>query len=51
MFNGDIIVCTTSVGVIKAGLMEFNPPLPQWKQDAFGDIEMANYIKIFLIFD
>ena len=28
MFNGDIVVCTTSVGVVKAGLMEFNPPLP-----------------------
>lgn len=28
MFNGDMIVCTTSVGVLKAGLIEFNPPLP-----------------------
>jgi polyamine oxidase len=51
MFNGDMIVCTTSVGVVKAGLMEFNPPLPQWKLDAFNQIEMANWIKIFMIFD
>lgn len=51
MFNGDLVVCTTSVGVVKAGLMEFNPPLPQWKLDAFNQIEMANWIKIFLIFD
>lgn len=38
MFNGDIVVCTTSVGVLKQGLLEFNPPLPQWKVDAFNSI-------------
>lgn len=36
MFNGDLVVCTTSVGVVKAGLLEFNPPLPQWKLDALN---------------
>lgn len=36
MFTGDMIVCTTSIGVLKAGLIEFNPPLPQWKVDAFN---------------
>ena len=51
MFNGDMIVCTTSIGVLKAGLIEFNPPLPQWKVDAYNQIEMANYVKIFMIFD
>jgi hypothetical protein len=35
MFNGDMVVCTTSVGVLKNGLIEFNPPLPQWKVAAF----------------
>lgn len=33
-FEGDAIVCTASVGVLRAGLMQFNPPLPQWKCDA-----------------
>ena len=36
MFNGDAVVCTTSVGVLKSGLIEFNPPLPPWKVDAFN---------------
>lgn len=46
-----MIVCTTSVGVLKAGLIEFNPPLPQWKVDAYNQIHMANYVKIFMVFD
>lgn len=36
MFNGDMVVCTTSVGVLKNSLFEFNPPLPPWKVDAFN---------------
>lgn len=51
MFNGDMVVCTTSVGVLKAGLIEFNPPLPPWKVDAFNQTSMANYVKIFMVFD
>jgi polyamine oxidase len=37
--------------VLKAGLIEFNPPLPQWKVDSYNQIEMANYVKIFCIFN
>jgi len=51
MFNGDMVVCTTSVGVLKNSLIEFNPPLPPWKVDAFNQVEMANYVKIYMIFD
>lgn len=50
-FEGDAIICTASVGVLKANLMQFNPPLPKWKTDAIDQIEMGNYVKIFCKFD
>jgi monoamine oxidase len=50
VFEGDAIVCTASVGVLRAGLMQFSPPLPQWKADALSEVEMGNYVKIFCVF-
>jgi len=49
-FEGDAIICTASVGVLKAGYMKFNPPLPPWKMQALDKIEMGNYVKIFCMF-
>lgn len=34
--RGHRIVCTVSVGVLKAGLIEFMPALPEWKKEAIG---------------
>ena len=51
-FEGDTIVCTASVGAIKeGGCLNFNPPLPSWKRQAFDEIEMGNYVKIFMHFN
>ena len=50
VFRGDFVVCTTSVGVLKRGLLNFNPPLPNWKLEGLNQIEMANYVKIFAKF-
>jgi hypothetical protein len=33
-FEGDAIICTTSVGVLKQDLIQFSPPLPSWKKAA-----------------
>lgn len=50
-FEGDTIVCTASIGAIKeGGSLEFNPPLPKWKTDAFDNIKMGNYLKIYCRF-
>ena len=49
-FEGDTIVCTTSVGVLQSGAMTFNPPLPGWKMQAINQVRMANYVKVFAQF-
>lgn len=36
IFRGDFVVCTTSVGVLKRGLLSFNPPLPNWKLEGLN---------------
>lgn len=49
-FKGDKIVCTVSVGVLKASLIEFVPAFPKWKQNAIEQAHMGIFCKIFLSF-
>lgn len=49
-FEGDAIVCTASIGVLKSGNLNFNPALPKWKVNAINDVDMGNYVKIFCTF-
>jgi polyamine oxidase len=49
-FEGDAVVCTASVGVLRANLIQFSPQLPDWKVQALNEIEMGNYVKIYCVF-
>ncbi|OTB00143.1 hypothetical protein M426DRAFT_66501 [Hypoxylon sp. CI-4A] len=44
-------ITTFSVGVLQNDVVEFNPPLPQWKQEAIEQFQMGTYTKIFLQFN
>jgi polyamine oxidase len=44
-------VCTFSLGVLQNDVVEFEPPLPRWKQEAIQMFQMGTYTKIFLQFN
>ena len=56
MYCGRYGIVTFSAGVLQAGIrgdensVQFEPPLPQWKQDAINSITPVFYGKIFLVF-
>ncbi len=43
-------ICSLPVGVLKAGGIEFDPPLPEAKREALQKIEMGPVVKILLRF-
>ncbi|CAH3172047.1 unnamed protein product [Porites lobata] len=49
-FVADYALCTFSTGVLASDSIAFNPPLPQWKQEAIYKNPMSVYTKIFLKF-
>jgi polyamine oxidase len=50
-YSADIIVCTTSLGVLQNEHIEFVPPLPDWKKRAIHEIGMFCFAKVFARFD
>ena len=50
-FEADAVVCTLPLGVLKAGSVEFTPPLPAAKQDAISRLGMGNLTKVVLHFE
>ena len=56
-YCGLYAIVTFSTGVLQAAIREerntvhFDPPLPQWKQDAINNATPVHYGKIHLIFD
>jgi polyamine oxidase len=50
-YSADIIVCTTSLGVLQNEQIEFVPPLPDWKKRAIHEIGMFCFAKVFARFD
>ncbi|XP_031475395.1 polyamine oxidase 5-like [Nymphaea colorata] len=50
-FSADAAVITVPIGVLKANLIEFEPPLPEWKGTAIRDIGVGDENKIALLFD
>ncbi|KAF4312532.1 Amine oxidase [Botryosphaeria dothidea] len=44
-------ICTFSVGVLQNEVVTFDPPLPDWKQDAIENFQMGTYTKIFMQFN
>lgn len=43
-------ICTFSLGVLQNDVVDFEPPLPSWKQDGIEGMQMGTYTKIFLQF-
>lgn len=41
------VILTPSVGVLQSDMIEFQPPLPQWKAEALDFIKMTNHVKIY----
>lgn len=46
MIEGDAVVISVPVGVLKAGGIAFEPPLPDWKQQAMSVIGMGKLDKV-----
>jgi monoamine oxidase len=54
--NGDVlrarrVLLTVSTGVLASGKIEFDPPLPEWKRDAFLALPMGVLNKVAVEFD
>jgi len=48
--EADYAITTFSVGVLQSDTIEFQPPLPQWKDIAINTMQLGTYTKIFLQF-
>ncbi|BFZ55832.1 hypothetical protein PYCC9005_002873 [Savitreella phatthalungensis] len=47
----DRVVVTSSLGVLKAGDIEFDPPLPEWKLNAIRKLGFGLLNKVVLVYD
>lgn len=50
MYRGTTAVVTVSVGVLRAGAIDFDPPLPDWKRRAIDELRMGHMQKVILPF-
>lgn len=50
-FTGQHVIVTASLGVLKSGMITFEPPLPQWKVDAIQAQGWTFYAKVFCAWD
>lgn len=51
VFEGDTVIVTLSLGVLKTGTVVFDPPLPEQKRAALTRLAMGNLTKITARFD
>jgi monoamine oxidase len=49
--TGDYVIVTVPLGVLKAGAIRFEPPLPDAKQTAIERLGMGNLTKVVAVFD
>ena len=47
----DYAICTFSLGVLQAEVVQFSPALPDWKKSSIEMMQMGTYTKIFLQFE
>ncbi|XXG61203.1 hypothetical protein AAC387_Pa04g2917 [Persea americana] len=50
VFRGDMVLCTVPLGVLKRGSIEFNPKLPQPKQEAIERLGFGLLNKVAMLF-
>lgn len=48
--EAEYAICTFSVGVLQHEAVNFDPPLPEWKQSSIETFQMGTYTKIFMQF-
>lgn len=48
LYQGKRALITVSTGVLNKELINFNPPLPQWKKIAYQSLPMGNFQKIIM---
>src|SRR5919199_580701 len=51
VFEGDAVVVTLPLGVLKAGTVAFEPPLPMPKRDAISRLGVGELLKVTVFFD
>ncbi|EDO45214.1 predicted protein [Nematostella vectensis] len=49
-YSGRYSLCTFSTGVLATDMVNFSPPLPEWKMESIYKVPMRYYTKIFLQF-
>ncbi|KAL6711977.1 hypothetical protein ACN47E_003020 [Coniothyrium glycines] len=51
VYEADQVILTTPLGVLKAGSIMFQPPLPDWKQDVIERMGFGLLNKIILVYE
>ncbi|KAF2723267.1 hypothetical protein K431DRAFT_283071 [Polychaeton citri CBS 116435] len=51
VFEADEVVLTTSLGVLKSDMIDFDPPLPGWKYNAIDRLGFGLLNKVVLLYD
>ncbi|KAF2636695.1 lysine-specific histone demethylase 1 [Massarina eburnea CBS 473.64] len=51
VFEADRVVLTTPLGVLKSGSVDFQPPLPDWKQDVIERMGFGLLNKVVLVYE
>jgi hypothetical protein len=46
VFEGDAAIVTVPLGVLKAGIIKFVPPLPPWKAEAIRELGFGTLNKV-----
>ncbi|KAJ7135715.1 flavin-containing amine oxidoreductase-domain containing protein [Mycena epipterygia] len=46
LFTGEYAICTFSLGVLQNNDVNFDPPLPDYKQEAIQSMKMASYFQV-----
>jgi polyamine oxidase len=49
--HADAVVCTVSLGVLQSDAIEFIPAIPQWKRNAWNELGMFVFAKVYVKFD
>ncbi len=50
LITGIAVICTVSLGVLKANSIEFRPPLSNRKKTALSRLVMGSYTKLSIVF-
>ena len=50
-FTAKKVIITASTGILEGGDIRFDPPLPDWKNEAISSLPLGNHNRIYLIFD